>query len=272
MTGSSNYFEAKQIDYLRGVAFPSSPAMLYVGVNSADNDAGGSEVTTTYFAGRVSYTSSSFTAPSTVGSFRRILNSVGVNFGTAIASATSVPFFSIWDAVTGGNCLFIGTFSAGGVATPLVFTSGQPVAIEVNGLLVELSITAHSIYLRDIELNWIKGTTAPAAPSTYMGLATAAAASGTVTEVTTTVRTAGRVQVTAWDAVATSSDYQFTVNTSDVDFGLSVGVVTALSHVPLWTDATAGNLLVFPALSITRNIAVNDPVKFNAGRYRIQQK
>lgn len=271
MAGSTAYFDTKQVEYLRGTALGTPPS-LYIGLNSADSNDGSSEVTSTYLPSRAAYTGSSFGSPTTVGTNRVITNSTAVALGTSIAPSTGISHFSIWDAISEGNCLFVGTFVSGSTPTPLVFSSGIAVSIPVNTLTISLSITSHSIYLRDIYLNWIKGTSAPTAPTTYAGIATAAAADGTVTEVTTTVRVAGRVLVSAWDAIATLGNYKFTINTNAINFGSSAGAVTGVTHFPLWDAASGGNLLVFPALASPRDIGIGNPVSLDAGKYKIQQR
>ena len=272
MAGLTDYTETAFLNFLRGTNLPTAPTTVYIGLNSADDDAGGSEVTATYLSGRAAYTASNFTSPATVSVQRQIKNSTLITVGTAIAIGASVPNFSVWDSLTGGNCLWSGAFVDGvGAASPLSFGIGDTITIPINGLILNLSLTGTSIYLRDKELNWLRGTGAGTAPTTYAGLATAVNADGTITEVTTTVRVAGRVTVSAWDAVGTSAPNKFTRNTNSINFGASAGAVTNLSHMILMDAATSGNLLKFPALPLARNVAASDPVIWQAGKVRIEQ-
>lgn len=273
MAGLSNYLETKYLEHLVGIAnLPTALSTVYIGLNSADDDTGGSEVTTTYLAGRVAYSTSGFSSPSTASGYRRISNSAAIPLGTAIAAATSIPYYSIWDAASGGNCLWVNPFvNSSNVPTPFDFDSGDNISILANTLYLELSIADFSIYIRDVQLNWIKGATAPSAVAPYIGLATAATADGAVTEVTSTVRVAGRIQVSGWDAVSASGDYQFTQNTAAINFGSSAGSVTGLDFAPAWDAASGGNLLIFPALPVARDISTGDPVVWDAGKYKVQQ-
>jgi hypothetical protein len=272
MAGISNYLETEHIDYLRGSNMPTELTTVYIGLNSADDDDGGSEVTTDYLSGRASYTTSDFTAPATVTGYRQIKNSTLITLGTAIDAAASVPNYSVWDSLSGGNCLWTGTFvDSLGDPTPLAFAISDVITVAINGLQLNLSIASTSIYLRDVQLNWLRGTTAPSAPTTYAGLVTAVDPNGTVTEVTTTVRVAGRLTVSAWDAIATDGEYKLTKNTNAVDFGNSAGTVTALSHVCIWDASMTGNLLKFGALSLARNVGIGDPVVWQSGKIVIKE-
>jgi hypothetical protein len=111
-----------------------------------------------------------------------------------------------------------------------------------------------SNYLEDAILNWLKGTTFPAAPATvYAGLhngdPTDAGSGGT--EVTNTIRGSGvgRVAVT-WGSITTAAGANSIENSASVDFGAAVAGAT-MTHIALWTSATvgSGNMLYSAALT-----------------------
>jgi hypothetical protein len=102
-----------------------------------------------------------------------------------------------------------------------------------------------STYLRDAQLNQWRGTTYPAAPATlYIALFSSdPGRTGTGgTEVTTSIRTAGRVAIASsgWDPVASSGDARFIANTASIDFGNAVSSAT-ITHVGIFDAATGGN-------------------------------
>lgn len=119
-----------------------------------------------------------------------------------------------------------------------------------------------SNYLANEILGWIKGEAMPTAPATvYIALFSAdPTAAGTLTnEVTTTIRTAGRVAVD-WGTVASRA----LANDADIDFGASVGTAT-ITYGAIMDAATAGNMLSWSPLTVTRAVVPGDPVVIPIG-------
>lgn len=119
-----------------------------------------------------------------------------------------------------------------------------------------------STYLAGKILDWLDGTNMPSAPSdvyvaVHDGSPTDAGTGGT--EVTTTIRVAGRVAVT-WDSIVSKTR----ANSADVDFGNAAGGCNA-THISIWDAASAGNMLCSAALPTPRTIATSDPVKVAVG-------
>lgn len=120
-----------------------------------------------------------------------------------------------------------------------------------------------STYLETQLTNWIKGTTMPAAPAAvfvalFNGDPTPAGTGGT--EVTTTIRTAGRVAVTfgAFSGGLMS-------NSAIVNFGNAVAGAT-VTHFAVFDAASAGNMLGSAALSSgSQVISTGNPVAFAIG-------
>ena len=112
-----------------------------------------------------------------------------------------------------------------------------------------------STYLQNAILNWTKGTAMPTAPAAvYVGLFSADPTdAGTLTnEVTTTVRTAGRLAV-PFGSITTGSGASVMANTADVDFGPAAGSTT-VTYFGVFDAASAGNMLAsgtIPSGSIT---------------------
>lgn len=120
-----------------------------------------------------------------------------------------------------------------------------------------------SSYLASAIMNWMRGTTFPAAPSNvyvalFNGNPTVAGTSGT--EVTTSVRAAGRLAA-GFAAISGGK----IANAANVDFGLSAAGAT-ITHIAIFSAASGGNMLGFKALPTALPVVTGDPVLFEAGK------
>lgn len=264
----SNYLEDKILLWISGTTFPTALSTLYFSVHSADpSDTGANETTATYFSGRASYTSSDFIAPETIGTDRQIRNTVAIDFGNSISAGTAA-WIGVWDAATSGN--FICGFElkdAAMIPFPLSFGNGDPVAISPDAFFFNLSITGFSVYLVDAIFGWFTGTTMPSAPTVYAGLFTALNTSGTGTEVTTSIRVAGRVAV-SFGSVTDEGVAKLLTNDAIVDFGNSAGSVVGVYILGLYDASTSGNLIGL-LVTTPRDIIATQPVNFPFGYIRI---
>lgn len=104
-----------------------------------------------------------------------------------------------------------------------------------------------STYLGNKVLGWMAGNAMPAAPGTVYAALYDGDPKSTGTEVTDTIRAAGRVAITlsTW-ATGTTNTMD---NSADVDFGNAAGAVANLSHVAIFDAATGGNILFSHALT-----------------------
>jgi hypothetical protein len=118
-----------------------------------------------------------------------------------------------------------------------------------------------SNYMEQAICNWIKGTTFPSAPAAvYVGLFSSDptdANSGT--EVTTTIRVAGRVAATF--GTVTNGVMS---NSALIDFGNAAGSAS-ITHFGLFDAASAGNLLVHGPVTGGGTANVGNPVSFASG-------
>jgi hypothetical protein len=119
-----------------------------------------------------------------------------------------------------------------------------------------------SNYLANAVLNYLDGDAMPTAPTDvyvalFNGDPTATGSGGT--EVTTTIRVAGRLAV-AWGAVASRA----CSNSADIDFGLAAGGAT-VTHAALFDASAAGNMLMYSPLDTTRVVVAGDPVVIPTG-------
>lgn len=109
---------------------------------------------------------------------------------------------------------------------------------------------------------WYAGITMPAAPTTvYVSLHTGdCGVNGTAgTDVTTTVRVAGRVAID-WGTPAA----RHVLNDVDVDFGLAAGACV-IDSAALWDASSGGNCLGRGLLPSSQAITVGLPVKVPVG-------
>ncbi len=122
-----------------------------------------------------------------------------------------------------------------------------------------------STYTQTALLNWIKGSAMPTAPAAvYVALFSADPTdAGTLTnEVTTTVRTAGRVAAT-FGTVNTSAGTGTIANNAAVDFGTAAGAATVT-----WFgifDATTGGNMIGSGTIAAGSIAAGNAVSFAVG-------
>lgn len=123
-----------------------------------------------------------------------------------------------------------------------------------------------STYLAGAILGWIKSTAFPSDPAAvYVSLHDGDPGdAGTAgTDVTTTVRVAGRVAVTFGTITAKAMS-----NSADVDFGAAAGGAD-VDHFGIWDASSAGNFLGGGELVTPRTILTSDPVKFPTGSLTI---
>lgn len=127
-----------------------------------------------------------------------------------------------------------------------------------------------SDYLSDKLLNWLRGTGMGASPTLYIGLfrGSAPADDGTGgTEVTTTIRAAGRLAATFGAPDAGTPAGRQMANSADVDFGIADADVTGGQVVAfgVFDAASAGNYLGGAALDTPLTISQGVDVSFPAG-------
>lgn len=126
---ASNYLENAVLNFVLGGVALTAPATVYLALHTANPTEDGSvgEVTGGSYA-RVAITNNLTNWPSTnTGSKASAWTG---NFPTPSAGWGDVTYWSLWDAATNGNCLFI---SAAFTAQPIL--AGNVVSV-ANGALV----------------------------------------------------------------------------------------------------------------------------------------
>ena len=119
-----------------------------------------------------------------------------------------------------------------------------------------------SDYLEGQILAWFRGTNMPVAPSLFVALYTDNPTdANTGTEVTTTIRAAGRPAVTFGAPSGNTI-----ANSGIVDFGNAAGAPGGpVTHFAIFDAAAAGNMLMHSPLDASKTINASDPVNFPVG-------
>lgn len=124
-----------------------------------------------------------------------------------------------------------------------------------------------SNYLANAILNWAANVAVfPAEPAAvyvalFNGDPTATGLGGS--EVTTTIRPAGRLAIT-WGALASRE----ISNSADIDFGTAAAAAD-ITHAAIFDAAAAGNMLSWTPVDNVRNVLLGDPVVIPAGDLRL---
>jgi len=140
--GVSNYLEQKVLEWIfKKTALPAVPTALYVSLHSGDpGDAGANELGATGSYARAQLdpdannsTNTNWNALDTSGVADKTTNKLDIAFPQASADwngAAAITKFALWDASSGGNCLWSGSISGAGLVVlsgnTLRFTGGTP--------------------------------------------------------------------------------------------------------------------------------------------------
>lgn len=118
-----------------------------------------------------------------------------------------------------------------------------------------------STYLGNKIVRWLGNNAMPTAPAAlYLALYNGDP-KGAGTEVTTTIRAAGRI--TASFTVPASGSTNTMSSSADADFGAAAGGAT-VTHVAVCDAASAGNILASKSVG-TNVVSAGQDVKFSAG-------
>lgn len=121
-----------------------------------------------------------------------------------------------------------------------------------------------SKYLGNKIVRWLAGQAMPTAPTSLYAALFDGDPVSTGTEVTTTIRTAGRVAVT-WTTPASNDTDNVLVNSAAVDFG-AANADADVSHVALFDASTGGKRIGSKALpGGSTHVVATQPVSFGAG-------
>lgn len=123
----STYLGNKVLDWLKGNAFPSAPADIYLALFDGDPKGAGTEITTDIDAGgRIAISLEALSG----GTDASVANDTAVDFGLS-DSAESLSHVAVYDASSGGNLLWAKALPGG----PYAITIGMPVKFEIGGIV-----------------------------------------------------------------------------------------------------------------------------------------
>jgi len=124
--------------------------------------------------------------------------------------------------------------------------------------------------IRNEITDWLigKADPTPAAGARYVALFDGDP-QGAGSEVTTTIRPAGRLEVTASMEAAGTTTAGEASTTADIDFG-NADAGASVSHLAIYSAASGGTLLASDALTGgTQTVTAGNPVKIPAGDLKV---
>lgn len=247
--GMTNYLKNALLDHVVGNTPYTSPTTVYAKMHTGDPGADATLLASTYTT-RVAV---SFGAPSA----RVCSNDATVDFNSVTLGAPETwGGVSIWDASTGGNPLFQGTLSA-----TVDMENGDSFAFAIGDIDCSLG-GAFTTYLANELLDHVLNNAAYAQPASLHVKAHLAdpTVSGTVSPAAETTRAAAG----AFSAAAAGA----TANTGLISW-TSVSNTETWSHVTVHDAATAGNPLLFGALTASKAMTAGEDAEFAIGELDI---
>ena len=124
----ANYLEDELLDHIFGTGAWSAPETRYIGLHTADP--GETGATAEVSGNNYSRATENGWGASSGGA---IANSGIVTFATPSGSWGVVTHITVWDAVSGGNCLFVGALAAS-----KTIEASDPVTFPVGDLDITL--------------------------------------------------------------------------------------------------------------------------------------
>jgi len=269
MSRFSGYLEEKILSWIKGVSFGAAPVVLFLSVHTSDpgNNLSDADVTNDMLGGRVEILPSVWGLVEGLNDNRIKRNVFDINAtGTALTNQV-ISWAGIWDEI--GNPLFSVPYSA-----PISYLIGDSFSIPV-GLLLIGSGLASSDYLGAAIVNWVTSSSPSplVLPDLYVGLYSSLSSDNTGIEVTTAIRPAGRVAISAsdWSAITAVGVDRRISNAVIIDFGISAAGAT-VGLIGLSDAATGGNLIVFSPVSQSQTYLVASRVNITIGQLGIRAR
>lgn len=246
----SNYAENKALDLvLRNQTFTISS--LYISLHTADpGETGANEVSAGWYARQTI----AFAAADTGTPANGAVNTGTPTFSAVTGSDVTITHVALWDASSAGNCLWVAALTASKLV-PV----GQVAFIPASGI----NITAGGNWTNYMIPKIIDHITTVASytpvATVYIALYAAnPTAADSATEFSTGSYARQSMAFTAASSGATE-------NTSDVTFPTATADVGVASYFVIKTASSAGNGLIYGALTSTYDIKNGDVYKVLAG-------
>lgn len=284
MSNFSNYAENKLADMVRGQAW-SLPTNLYVGLASAADDGGITELSGTGYARQSAPralatwagTQGAGSTLASSGTSHATSNNVAFNFGTAGSGWGTASHAALFDASTAGNAIAYLP-----LPSPLAISSGNPVSITAGALSATLGLAGGCTdYLANKLIDFILRGQAFAFPaSMYAARFTAApsnAGGGTEVSGGGYARPAIAGSLAAWSGTqgagttAASTGTGGTIsNNVPIAFPAPTADQGASTHGGLFDAATTGNLLMWAPLASPQTVSAGGPAPtYDPGAFEI---
>lgn len=255
----SNYLENKWLDHTLKTAAFTQPTYIYVGLSTAnplDDGSGLAEPSGNGYA-RVQFDTWNAAAS------RAITNNGDITFpaatGAGWGSCTHVVFF---DASSGGNIL-----GSGSLAVAKTPANGDVVVLGSGLVSISCTTGFFSNYLANKLLDHTFKVASFTQPTNVYLAACTSAPSDSSTGSTITEASGGSYARTAnntWDAASGGA----TSNTNDVSFPTATADWSAaVSHVALVDASSAGNMLIYGALTASKTVLNGDTLRWLAGTF-----
>ncbi len=255
----SDYLEGKFIDYVLRSGTFASPASVWIGLFTATpSDAGGgTEVASANAYARVQLTSA-FDAASAGAT----ANTATITFPTATGVWGAITSVGIYDASTGGNLLFYGTFSN----SPLQVDTGDTLSIAAGALDISLGGDISTFLANEMLDHILDGATFTQPTASWLALYTTMPNAGDTGGVEVTGGSYARVDSsgsTMWDAPNATGG--FTANTSTLTFPVASANWGTVVGMGIRSANAAGNLYFFKTLTASKTVYSGDTFRFSSG-------
>lgn len=255
MANLSSYSADHLVDWIDGKANMPTYGTSYLALYNGDPSGAGVETTAAICTTRPSYSTE---MPSSTGGAGTSTNNADITFTTSAVGGGTVSYVAAFDSATpgAGNMLWYKSVTSNVVST------GNMVKI-LSGVLVVTATGDLSGYSKDYLVNWLNGKASfPNTTTRYYSLWSSDPQGGTPTEVTTTIRAAGRV---AFTTLMASSSGGTASNTTAIDFGNAAGGAT-IAYTGCSDASTSGNLIISHAITGgSQAITTGNPVRVPIG-------
>jgi hypothetical protein len=252
MANLSVYSQNKLVDWINGKASMPASTTTYLALFNGDPSGAGSEVTLTICAARIAISSAMGSSTGGAGSSS---NGSDLTWTTSALAGATVNYVGAFDAVTGGNLIWYKSVTSNAVS------AGNMVKI-LSGQLTVTATGDLSGYSKDYLVNWMTGKASfPSAGTRYYSLWNGDP-QGAGSEVTSTIRAAGRIAFTSLMAAASSGAAS---DSTLIDFGNAAGGAT-ISYSACHDASTSGNCLISHAITGgAQSITAGNPVRVPVG-------
>jgi hypothetical protein len=250
----SVYARNQLVDWMAGTANMAASGTVYLALYDGDPSSGGSDVTDTVSSGgRLELTSMTTSS----GGAKSATNASDLTFTASAIGDADVDYVAGFDAQGdgAGNMRWYKAIATNSIAT------GNPVKILASGLTLTADADL-SDYAADYLVNWMSGVADfPATGTRYMGLWEDDPQGVTPTEVTDTIRVAGRLAFTTNMGAASGGS---ATNATLINFGNAAGGAT-VGYLACHDAATAGNLIASDAITGgAQTVTAGNPVSVPA--------